>query len=177
MNSSDTGAEINNQDIDSLIKTLKSKDGIARQRARNTLVEIGEPALDALIEAFKIKEEPMHWEVAKALSRIGTSRAAQVLVDALEDHDFSVRWIAAEGLIHIGYTGLIPLLEALRKKIDSVWLREGGHHIIHDLINRKLVDESTRKVLGPVLETLSHFDAMTLKYAAVDDALKAIHIK
>ena len=119
----------------------------------------------------------MHWEIAKALSQIGTTKAAKVLVDTLEDHNFSVRWIAAEGLIHIGSTGLIPLLEALRKKADSVWLREGSHHVIHDLVNRESFGESTRKSLMPVLDALNHFDAVTQTQIAADNALKEIYFK
>lgn len=163
--------------INEFIEILKSKDGIARQNARNSLVIIGEPALDELIKAFKIKEKPLHWEVAKALSQIGTSKAARVLVDALEDHDFSVRWIAAEGLIHMGPVGLLPLLKALRKKTDSVWLREGSHHVIHDLVNRKLVNESTRKSLIPVLDALNHIDPVIQANTAADNALKSIYFK
>lgn len=174
MISSDTGADNKKKDIDSLIETLKSKDGIARQNARINLVDIGKPALDSLIKAFEVKEDPLHWEVAKALSQIGTQKAAQVLVDALEDNDFSVRWIAAEGLIHIGSDGLIPLLKALRKNTDSIWLREGSHHVIHDLVNRKLVNETEKECLLPVLDALNHFEAVIKTNTAADMALKTL---
>ncbi len=174
MNQPETERNIQNQDIDSLIETLKSKNGIARQNARITLVKIGEPALDALIKAFEIKKDPLHWEVAKALSQIGTAKAAQSLVDALEDKQFSVRWIAAEGLIHIGSDGLVPMLKALQKKSDSVWLREGCHHVIHDLVGRKLVNDTTQHCLSPVLEALNHIDTAILTNPAVDKALEAL---
>lgn len=177
MNSLDTGADAGKQDIDSLIETLKSEDGIARQHARNSLVKIGEPALDALIKAFEIKKDPVHWEIAKALSQIGTPKAAQTLVEALEDNEFSVRWIAAEGLIHIGSDGLIPLMEALRKKTDSIWLREGSHHIIHDLVHRKLVNETEQECLQPVLDALNHFEAVIQTYSAADTALNILRSK
>ncbi len=174
MNSSETKSDTGIKDIDILIETLKSKDGITRQNARNSLVEIGKPALDALIKAFKIKEDPVHWEVAKALSQIGTAKAAQALVDALEDKDFSVRWIAAEGLIHVGFDGLIPLLKTLRDKSDSVWMREGCHHVIHDLVNRKILFEATRKCLMPVLDSLNQFDTVIKTNTAASRALEII---
>ena len=164
MSSFNTDIDVGKKRINELIETLKNEDGIARQSARNSLVIIGEPALDALIKAFEVKEEPMHWEIAKALSQIGTTKAAKVLVDTLEDHNFSVRWIAAEGLIHIGSTGLIPLLEA-------------SHHVIHDLVNRESFGESTRKSLMPVLDALNHFDAVTQTQIAADNALKEIYFK
>ena len=140
-------------------------------------MKIGEPVLDALIKAFEIGKKPLHWEVAKALSQIGTVKAAKVLVDALEDHDFGVRWIAAEGLIHIGAGGVAPLLEALRKKPDSVWLREGVHHVINDLVNRELIGEPARKSLMPLLDALSNIDPVIHTNTEADNALKAIYIK
>ena len=173
----DTKNEIDKADIDSLVETLNSNDGLARQHARATLVKIGRPALDPLIAAFEIKEEPIHWEVAKTLSQIGTSRAAETLVGALEDKNFGVRWIAAEGLIHIGSTGLIPLLEALEKKSDSIWMREGCHHIIHDLINRKLIDDRTAECVAPVLEAINHLEASTETIYAAAKALQALETK
>jgi HEAT repeat protein len=176
MNSSDTDTDIRTPDFDSLIETLKSKDGIARQNARHDLIKIGKPALEALIKAFEIREEPMHWEVAKALSQIGTPRAAQALVGALEDKEFSIRWIAAEGLIHIGSEGLVPLLEALRDKSGSIWLREGSHHVIHDLMSRKLIDETTRECVSPVLEALNHLEAEIETSSAASKALKTLKL-
>jgi HEAT repeat protein len=177
MNISNRKVDTSKKNINKLIETLKSKDGIARQTARNSLIIIGEPALNALIKAFKIKEKTVHWEVAKALGQIGTKKAARVLVDALEDHDFSVRWIAAEGLIHMGAGGLLPLLEALREKTDSIWLREGSHHIIHDLVSRELVDEPTRKSLMPVLDALNHINPVIEANTAADNAIKTIYFK
>jgi HEAT repeat protein len=177
MSSSDSETDINNQNIDSLIEVLKSKDGIARQNARIALVKIGEPTLDALITAFEVKKDPLHWEVAKALSQIGTAKAAQTLVDALEDQEFSVRWMAAEGLINIGEDGLIPLLKALRKRTDSIWLREGAHHVIHDLVTQKLVSETAQECLIPVLDALNHFEAVIQTNTAADRALKILDSK
>jgi len=41
------------------------------------------------------------------------------------------------------------LLEALVKHSDSYWLREGIHHVLHDMNTGKIT-----KVLRPVLEAL-----------------------
>jgi len=177
LNSSEANNDINKSSIDSLIETLKSKDGLARQHARHALVKIGEPSLDALIQAFARKGEPMHWEVAKALSQIGTPKAARTLVDALEDKEFSIRWIAAEGLIHIGKEGLVPLLDALKERPDSIWLREGSHHVIHDLISRKLIDETTREFISPVLDALNHLQAQSQTHIAEKKALESLTSK
>ena len=174
MNSFETNNNLNETSIESLIEMLKSNDGLARQHARHALVKIGEPSLDALIKAFEIRKEPLHWEVAKALTRIGTPKAAGALVNALDDKDFSVRWMAAEGLIHLAEEGLVPLLEALRDRSDSVWLREGSHHVLHDVIARKLVDAKTSEIISPVLDALNHIEAETETHFAAKEALESL---
>ena len=167
-NEADTGS------VDSLIGALRSKDGLARQKARNALVRIGEPALDALVEAFEDKSDVMHWEVAKALSQIGSPKAAKPLVQALEDREFSIRWLGAEGLVHMGQGGVRELLVALTERADSVLLREGAHHVIHDLIHRNLVDAATREQLSSVLEAINHADPVTETNGAAHRALEKL---
>lgn len=164
----------NKSRIESLVEILKSKDGIARQKARNELVMAGEPALDSLITAFDTKKQQVRWEIAKALSRIGSKKAVHVLVNALEDRDFSVRWIAAEGLINMGPDSLIPLLDALDNKPDSVWLREGAHHVLHDLMGRELIDDETAQCVFPVLDALDRMQGEMETESAASKALKML---
>lgn len=161
--------------VDSLIEALKSKDGLTRQKARHALVKIGEPALDALIKAFEDKSDVMHWEVSKALSQIGSPKAAKTLIQALEDKEFSVRWIGAEGLIHMGQGGVTELLQALTERADSVWLREGAHHVLHDLIHKNRVDASAREPLSAVLDAINHPDPVTETNGAARRALEKLH--
>ena len=68
---------------------------------------------------------------------------------ALEDEEFDVRWLAAEGLIKMNIKGLKPLLKALEHRGDSALLLEGAHHVFHDLAKGGL-----RKSLAPVLAAL-----------------------
>jgi HEAT repeat protein len=168
------GNDVDVSSVDSLIEELRGKDGLARQRARNALVKIGEPALDALVTAFEDKSDIMHWEVAKALSQIGSVKAAETLIQALEDKEFSIRWIAAEGLIHVGQNGVMALLRALTERADSVWLREGAHHVFHDLLHKKMVDAKTNEQLSLVLEALNHGDPVTETNGAAHKALETL---
>ena len=135
--------------METLINTLSSRKDKAREGARHTLVAMGKAAVPALIEALKNKNALMRWEAAKALEEIGDPETAPVLVKALENDDFDVRWLAAEGLIKMNIKGLKPLLEALELRGDSVLLREGAHHVFHDLAKGGL-----RKYLVPVFASL-----------------------
>ncbi len=168
------GNDVDASSVDSLIEELRGKDGLARQKARIALVKIGEPALDALVNAFEDKSDVMHWEVAKALSQIGGSKAAETLIQALEDKEFSIRWIGAEGLVHVGQNGVMALLKALTERADSVWLREGAHHVFHDLTHKNLVAGKTNEQLSLVLEALNHGDPVTETNGSAHKALEIL---
>jgi len=99
-------------------------------------VAIGKPAVMPLVKVLGDHRSHVRWEAAKALGPIGDPAAAPALVNALEDKDPDVRWLAAAGLIRLGCSGLHPLLTALLDRPDSGWLREGAHHVFHDLVGR-----------------------------------------
>jgi HEAT repeat protein len=70
------------------------------------------------------------WEAAKALSEIADPVIAPELVATLEDSSPDIRWLAAEGLIALERAALPSLLQTLMAHSESVWLREGAHHIL-----------------------------------------------
>ncbi len=135
--------------METFLADLGSPDDGKRVKARQSLVSKGKAALPSLIEALRNKEYLVRWEAAKALGEMGDPQAAPALVEALEDKEFDVRWLAAEGLIQLNVNGIKPLLQALEKRRDSEFLREGAHHVFHDLAKGAL-----RKTLRPVLAAL-----------------------
>jgi HEAT repeat protein len=135
--------------INELIASLGDHDGLVRQRARHSLVAIGRPTAPALVEALTDPNGHRRWEAAKALGAIRAPLAAPALVRAMEDQDFGVRWLAAEGLIGLKRAGLAPLLQALANHPDSVFIREGAHHVC-----RMLVDHDLHDLVAPVLAAL-----------------------
>ncbi len=138
-----------NSTVTNLIQNLASSDDLTRMKARKTLVEIGSPTVPGLIESLSNPHPLVRWEIVKALAEIRDPKTAPVLVNCLEDDEFDVRWVAAEALIGLNVKGLKPLLEALIRHSDSVAMREGGHHVLHDLAQGEL-----RKYLAPVLIAL-----------------------
>jgi HEAT repeat protein len=155
--------------IRSLVIDLGSKDGLVRVRARRAIVTIGSKAIPALEEALKSENQWLRWEAAKALGQIGDPAAVQALIKALEDVMFDVRWLAAEGLITIGIQALKPLMQQLAQNSDSLWLREGVHHILHD-IHKKDIQSATQ----PVLQALEDVEAPLEVPFAVESALKSL---
>jgi HEAT repeat protein len=161
--------KVSTETIESLVTDLDSQDGQVRVRARKSLVVIGGQAVKPLVKALASKREWVRWEAAKTLGQIGDPAAVQALVKALEDKMFDVRWLAAEGLISIGREALVPLLQALMEHPDSLWLREGVHHVLHDVDK-----EDINEILQPVLAALESFEPSVEAPLATEIALKAL---
>ena len=85
--------------IEELVKKFYSKNGIERKIARYELVKIGTPAVKYLTALLKAPKEYTRWEAIKTLSQIADPGTLPVLINALENEDFDVRWIAAEALL------------------------------------------------------------------------------
>ncbi len=127
--------------IEELIQDLSSPNGIIRQKARYELVKMGNPALDYLLELQGAKKHLARWEAVKAISEIGTRESIPILINALEDEEFDVRWLAAEGLIEMGHSSVYPLLKAFISNKDSIHLKEGVHHVLKGLEIRGKYDD------------------------------------
>jgi HEAT repeat protein len=159
--------------IRSLIADLASKDGGVRTMARQQLVAYKKRSVLPLIKTLSNENDWVRWEAAKTLSQIANPKSSRALLEALSDKKFEVRWLAAEGLIRIGRRAIVPLLRALAKHSDSIWLREGIHHVLHDINSGKI-----RKVLQPVLVALEgpepSLEAPLAAQAALDALIKKV---
>lgn len=113
---------------------LASKDGMVRQKARESLVALGNPAVASLIRALKNSaSDQVRWEGAKALGAINDARSIPTLVEALSDSNPDVTWLTAEALSKFKKAAWAPLLRALMKgEPNSGLLYRGAHHILRD---------------------------------------------
>jgi HEAT repeat protein len=145
----ETNSEVySDADLRTWIDQLSSEDGSERQEARRILVNIGEKAEAPLIQTLSRGNRNARWGAAVALGEIGDPRTAEALVKALEDEDISVRWAAADALIKLDRACLEPLLLALTRHFDSVWLREGARYVLHSLKRLNLLNSEENKVLS-----------------------------
>ncbi len=121
----------------------------SRQRAqvREKLLGLGRAALPALLSALRNANPNVRWQAAKALSQLHEPETTLDLLDAMEDDDFGVRWLAAEGLIAMGPDCLETLLKGLTACFDSVRIREGARHVLHVLVDKGYTDEAMDKLM------------------------------
>jgi hypothetical protein len=152
-----------------LLDDLTCDDIIRCQKARRALVAIGHAAVPSLVKGLGSKKAWVRWESAKALGQIGDPASIAALIRALQDDEFDVRWLAAEGLVAIGKKAVVPLLKVLIGKPDSIWLREGAHHVFHDM-DRTGLDG----ILQPVMSALEDMEPSLQVPVAADNALKTL---
>ncbi|MEQ8787983.1 MAG: HEAT repeat domain-containing protein [Pirellulaceae bacterium] len=134
-----------------LIGKFSSHDGVVRQQAREQLVAVGKPAVAPLAEALGDSHKQVRWEAAKALEQISDPEAAPQLAVALGDEESDVRWVAGEALIALKRQALVPVLDAVSTKPDSVWMFDGVHHVLRELAK----DNEVQPILAPVIKALS----------------------
>jgi len=82
--------------VEPLVQALKDYDLGVKQEALSALVEIGEPAVELLIQAAGDSET--HSSAVMALANIADPRAFDVLTQALNDEDTILRARVAKGL-------------------------------------------------------------------------------
>jgi len=137
---------IDTSDIDALLNFFRSKDGAARQWAREQLVRIGKPAVPRLLPLLSHPDDLIRWEACKTLEKIRDPHAAAALANALLDDNMDVRWVAADALIELEHRAIIPVLEIIERHYDSVLLREAAHHVLTNLKRAGFLDEELEMV-------------------------------
>ena len=140
--------------IKSLIIQLNNRNGLVRTKARESLKLFGHKAVDFLSELLINKKKIIRWEAVKTLLEIRDPHSGSLFLLALKDEDPDVRWLAAEGLISLGKTGVITILEGLISNIDSFYVRKGAHHVLKEYSKHY----SSRK-LNKLLITLKKSDS------------------
>ncbi|MHB1035492.1 MAG: HEAT repeat domain-containing protein [Pirellulales bacterium] len=153
--------------IPSLVADLSNTDPAVRTKARAALVAIGKLTVPSLIRLLSHRKPHVRWEAAKALCGIADPLAAFALVNALDDRDGDVRWLAAEGLAVLGRESLQPLLAALIERAQSCCLCEGAHHVCHTLVKKKKLGPILRPVLTALGQSEPEVAVPPAAYAAL----------
>jgi len=163
----DTNAE-------SLMDMLASKDILTRQKARESLATLGNPAVPSLIRVLQnSKLDHLRWEAAKTLGSFQDTRAIPPLVKALEDKDRDVGWLAAVALKKFKKAAWPQLLNALIKsKPDALLLRQGVHHVLR---NQK--EDGFNDLLVILMKTLESSSAPESTAIAAYNLLRQMKVK
>jgi HEAT repeat protein len=116
-------------------ESLDTENVKQKLRSRKTLVRMGKSILPQLHKLSASENVLIRMEAVKILQLIADRRSMYEFIRLLEDKEFDIRWIAAEGLIKIGRRSVRPLTEAVRDGDNSIVLNEGAHHVLNALLN------------------------------------------
>ncbi|MFA3782125.1 HEAT repeat domain-containing protein [Melioribacteraceae bacterium 4301-Me] len=159
-----------NEKLDSLLESLLSEDGTERKNARKKLVSKGKIVINHMGKLLNHPKHLYRWEAVKTLEELALPDSIPYLIQALNDDKSDIRWIAAEGLIRLEMQSVKPVLEALMKKNDSVFLLEGAHHIFFELKEKNVLPKNF-----PIDELLALLKNSELKESAKLLAYKIIN--
>lgn len=104
-----------NRAVEPLIRELR----FYESDAADALVNIGAPALEALLAALHSEFNRVRAVVAQVLGRIGDARAVKPLIFALEDGDPNVRISVINALAEIGEISAVEALAAEAKHVTD----------------------------------------------------------
>lgn len=114
-----------------LLEALHSHDRLVMGAAADGLSAVGKAAEGSVIPLTSDPDEQVRWHAYKVLSTVATDAAAPTLIKGLDSSNSGVRWLAAEGLVHIGRGALRPLFQQLTNEKISQWLRNGAIHVLN----------------------------------------------
>jgi HEAT repeat protein len=96
--------------LQSKIRALDLTDAAARRRAETELMQIGRPALDALIEALPVASLRQQVVILKLIGRMADPDSLPVLKNALLDPQWLIRQAAVNALANFPAERILPLI-------------------------------------------------------------------
>ena len=115
-NTEEYDSEIEEISVEKLIDSFKDEDWNVRKNGAKALGEIGEPAVEQLINALKDEKWRVRWQAAETLGEISDVRAIKPLINTLNDENNGVRSNSIIALVKIGEPTVELLINALKDK-------------------------------------------------------------
>jgi HEAT repeat protein len=136
------------------------------------LGNLGKSIIPQLHEILCTEHGHIRLEAAKVVKHIADRRSIPILIYLLDDHETGIRWVAAEGLVNIGRSSIVPILKAIRDRKNPEFLYKGAHHVLNNLLYS---DEKEK--LQPLLLSLDNHHQLggispALAYHALETLFK-----
>jgi len=128
-----------------------------KSNARRYLVDLGKEILPQVNKLLLSKNTHLRKEASKIIELIGDKDSIPTLIELLDDDESSIRWIAAEGLVHIGKESIVPLLNSLIQMGDNTYLKLGARHVF-----LKLFSEDEKEYFKPLLLSLKNYNNISI---------------
>lgn len=151
-----------------LINALIDHDNYQKMHnARVSLLKMGKTIIPQLHKLVCSDNSLLRMEVAKLIQLKADKRSIKVLIALLDDREFDIRWVAAEGLIRIGRKSIVPMLKAVRDGRSSLIMNKSVHQVLASLLL-----EEEKMQLMPLMQSLENYHG--LHVTAPVEALRAL---
>lgn len=140
-----------------------------KSNARRFLVDKGKKILPQINQLLNTKNPHIRKEASKIIELIGAQESIPILIHLLDDDEGSIRWIAAEGLVHIGRETIVPLLNEIIEHGDNLYLKLGARHVF-----LRLFSDDEREYFRPLLLSLKNYNNISI--LAPVEAFRALFI-
>jgi HEAT repeat protein len=137
--------------VPALLNAFSGDDEQLASQISTALVQIGRPAVPALLEKFATGSAWIRWQCVRALGEIADTRALPTLVQALHDPDHAVAWMAAKEVARFGKNCLEPVLRLLMNAEPSRWMIETTSYVLRDVYRH---DPRFGPYLEPVVQDM-----------------------
>ena len=126
------------ESLGKLIKeSFESKNYRKKIDARNTLVKKDKTIVPPMHKLLESESNLIRRKAIKIVELFADRRSIPVFINLLDDDEFEIRWIAAEGLVRIGRYSILPLLESVRYGDSSFIHNKAVYHALLGLLNEK----------------------------------------
>ncbi len=116
-----------------------------------SLGNLGKSIIPQLHEILCSDNGHIRLEAVKVVKYIADKRSIPILIYLLDDSETSIRWVAAEALVNIGRSSILPLLRSIRDRRNPTFLYRGAHHVLNILL---YADEKEK--IQPLLQSLDN---------------------
>lgn len=137
--------------VPALLDALSMADERLSSQIFMALVSLGHVAVPVLLDFAQSRSNWMRWHSLRALSAIRDPRALPTLVNALQDTDHSVAWMAAKGLAPFGRECIEPVLRMLCSAHMTPWVVETASYVLHTQCQKH---EELKPYLDPLLHQM-----------------------
>jgi hypothetical protein len=135
-----------------MLERLLSDDRSIRIQTREEIEQIGIDIIPHLGEILYFDNHKLRWEAAKTLEQMAYVEGIDIQLQALEDEESDIRWIAAEGLVKLGRKSILPILKKIvNDGTESVFFIKGAYHVLQKLD----IEEDLKEKLKPIVKALN----------------------
>lgn len=148
---------------------IAGNDPYLREAGFEALTDFGGGAIGEIRALAVHPRREVRWYGVEAARLLADPSVADLLVDAMADDDFAIRWAASRGLVAIGDAALVPILEGLVRHDPTLTYHRAALWAL-----RRMHAPAHRDALADLVASLSHSTTTVQSPGLAEELLQAL---